>query len=172
MDLSSHYWTVVFNSSFKSIPNLLQLHCNVQVFKQSNILISVKNRHYVGILISNCSKSKCLLDLELDLIHLRCKIQWAVSPKKIWLKCPTKVRSTQLSHIFKALIRATPLAHRFCISGSRWQVAGGQGVRWQVAGGKKTITYYPACRVGDLAMRKYVRKSNLFKICIAARPFT
>ena len=110
MDLSSHYWTVFFNSSFKSIPNLLQLHCNVQVFKQSNILISVKNRHYVGILISNCSKSKCLLDLELDLIHLRCKIQWAVSPKKIWLKCPTKVRSTQLSYIFKTLFRDTPLA--------------------------------------------------------------
>ena len=113
--------------------------------------------------------------LVLDPPTLQCKLQWGISQKIIsgynfWLECPTKVRSTQLSHIFKALIRATPLAHRFCISGSRWQVAGGQVVRWQVAGGKKTITYYPACRVGDLAMRKYVRKSNLFKICIAAVP--
>ena len=47
----------------------------------------------------------------------------------------TKVRSTQLKYIFKALFRDTPLAHSFCNSGSRWQVArwpGGQatGGRW------------------------------------------
>ena len=87
----------------------------------------LSEKHDVGILISNCSKSKCLLDLELDLIHLRCKIQWAVSPKKIWLKCPTKVRSTQLSYILKALLRDTPLAYRFvytmCHLTSTWPPA-------------------------------------------------
>ena len=30
-----------------------------------------------------------------------------------WLECPTKVRSTQLSYIFKALFRDTPLAYNF-----------------------------------------------------------
>ena len=39
----------------------------------------LSEKHDVGILISNCSKSKCLLDLELDLAHLQCKIQWAIS---------------------------------------------------------------------------------------------
>ena len=81
-----------------------------------------------------------LLVLVLDPPTLQCKLQWAISQKMIsgynfWLECPTKVRSTQLSYIFKALFRDTPLAHSFCNSGSRWQVArwpGGQatGGRW------------------------------------------
>ena len=49
---------------------------------------------------------------------LQCKLQWAISQKMIsgynfWLECPTKVRSTQLSYIFKALFRDTPLAYNF-----------------------------------------------------------
>ena len=50
---------------------------------------------------------------------LQCKLlQWAISQKLIsgynfWLECPTKVRSTQLSYIFKALFRDTPLAYNF-----------------------------------------------------------
>ena len=48
--------------------------------------------------------------LVLDHPTLQCKLQWAISLKMIsgynfWLECPTKVRSTQLSYIFKALYR-------------------------------------------------------------------
>ena len=41
-----------------------------------------------------------------------------------WLECPTKVISTQLSYILKALFRDTPLAYSFCTSGAGGQVAG------------------------------------------------
>ena len=36
-----------------------------------------------------------------------------VSGYNFWLECPTKVRLTQLSYIFKALFRDTPLAYNF-----------------------------------------------------------
>ena len=56
--------------------------------------------------------------LVLDPPTLQCKLQWPISQKMIscynfWLECPTKVRSTQLSYIFKALFRDTPLAYNF-----------------------------------------------------------
>ena len=38
-----------------------------------------------------------------------------VSGYNFWLVCPTKVRSTQLSYIFKALFRDTPLAYNFFV---------------------------------------------------------
>ena len=43
-----------------------------------------------------------------------------------------KVRSTQLSYIFKALFRDTPLAHSFVIQvpGGRWPGGQAKGGRW------------------------------------------
>ena len=51
-----------------------------------------------------------------------------ISDHNFGLECPTKVVSTQLSYILKALFMDTPLAYNLCSSDG--QVADGQMARW------------------------------------------
>ena len=66
-----------------------------------------------------------------------------ISDHNFGLECPTKVVSTQLSYILKALFMDTQLAYNLCSSDG--QVADGQMARWP--GDRWPGDMWPGCQV-------------------------